>query len=118
MIDPRQTKAGLTNADLDKQAELQTNIITLMEKAKKLEDSVETKLKDLKKEEQKDEDAISKLEETLALLQTAEGIYMKPMLIAQISYLYNMLNRADQVPGKDAYDRYNELTSEFEKINK
>jgi hypothetical protein len=31
------------------------------------------------------------------------------MLIDQISYLYSMLDQADQVPGKDAYDRYTTL---------
>jgi hypothetical protein len=30
------------------------------------------------------------------------------------SYLYQNLNRADQRPGKDAYDRYEELASQLE----
>ena len=41
---------------------------------------------------------------------------MKPMLIPQISYLYSMINRADQRPGKDAYDRYEELRKEWDML--
>ena len=51
-------------------------------------------------------------------LQTLDGTYMKPMLIEQIEYLYNMVNRADQAPGKDAIIRYEELKSQFDEINK
>ena len=46
-------------------------------------------------------------------LNTKEGTYMQPMLIDQIRYLQSMLSRADQKPGKDAYNRLKELKSEF-----
>jgi hypothetical protein len=39
--------------------------------------------------------------------------YPQPMLIDQIEYLYSMLNRADQKPGKDAYERHQELQSQL-----
>ena len=42
-------------------------------------------------------------------LVTKEGRYQKPVLIDQLRYLASMLNRADQKPGKDAVDRYEEL---------
>jgi len=42
-------------------------------------------------------------------LVTARGTYMQPMLNDQIGYLSSMLGRADQKPGKDAYERYEEL---------
>ncbi len=117
IIDPRQTKVGLTKEDLIKQSNIQDNILQLMEKAKRFEDELEKKIKALKKEEKPDKIEINKLKSILALLQTEEGIYMKPMLIAQISYLYNMLNRADQLPGKDAYERYEELSAAFKKLS-
>ena len=44
---------------------------------------------------------------------TSPGTYMKPMLQAQTRYLNSMLGRADQKPGKDAYDRLEELKSYF-----
>lgn len=46
-------------------------------------------------------------------LNTKEGTYMQPMLIDQIRYLQSMLSRADQKPGKDAYNRLKKLKSEF-----
>ena len=51
-----------------------------------------------------------RLADLLAKLETAEGYtYPTPMLIAQLSYLYSNLDRADQEPGTDAYERYTEL---------
>ncbi|MFW6140896.1 MAG: hypothetical protein ACOC5S_06040, partial [Acidobacteriota bacterium] len=51
-----------------------------------------------------------KLLEIKKKLVTREGIrYPQPMLIDQIQYLYSILNRADQKPGKDAYERHEEL---------
>ena len=41
---------------------------------------------------------------------------MQPMLIDQFKYLYSMVTEADQVLGKDAYDRYKELSLQLEKI--
>jgi hypothetical protein len=49
-------------------------------------------------------------------LVTPDGIYMMPMLIDQVRYLRSMLNQADQRPGKDAYDRYDELRNRFNTI--
>ena len=47
-------------------------------------------------------------------LVTQDGIYMQPMLIDQLGYLNSMLGRADQLPGKDAYERYAELKQKLE----
>ena len=40
------------------------------------------------------------------------------MFLAQIRYLYSMLQRADQRPGKDAYNRYDTLKKWFDDIQK
>lgn len=50
-----------------------------------------------------------KLAELYSQLVTAEGPYPQPMLIDQLRYLYSMLDRADQRPGRDAYRRFEEL---------
>ena len=39
------------------------------------------------------------------------GRYAQPMLLDQLEYFYSNLIRADQRPGQDAYDRYEELNS-------
>lgn len=111
LIDPRLENAGVSPEDIQKQAELQQKVMALLEEARKLEDSIEKQLKKTKNDDKK-----KSLKATLAKLQTAEGIYMQPMLTAQISYLNSMINRADQLPGKDAYDRYAELVQEFQNI--
>jgi hypothetical protein len=49
-------------------------------------------------------------------LVTSKGTYMQPMLIDQTRYLQSMLGRADQVPGKDAYERLRELKESFSKL--
>ena len=56
------------------------------------------------------------LNEIIKDLVTEEGPYMQPMLIDQLKYLYNMVSRADQVLGKDAYNRFEELSNEFDRI--
>ena len=66
--------------------------------------------KNLKKNKLQDLEAI------LEKLETKEGDYMQPMLIDQFKYLYSMVTEADQVLGKDAYNRFKELSLKFEKI--
>ena len=76
--------------------------LSLMMKAKKTSDS------QIELDKQ-----LSKLEEELV---TKEGPYQKPMLIDQLNYLKSLLDQADQRPGKDVYDRYDELKTLAEKI--
>ena len=57
------------------------------------------------------------LNKILNLLETKEGEYMQPMLIDQFKYLYIMITEADQEIGKDAYDRFKELSIQLEGIN-
>ena len=59
-----------------------------------------------------------KLKKILAELVTKDGNYMRPMLIDQLKYLYNMVNKADQVLGEDAYNRFEELSIQLEVITK
>ena len=47
-------------------------------------------------------------------LVTAPVRYSRPMLVDQLSYLYSNLDTADQRPGKDAVDRYQELRTALE----
>lgn len=111
LLDPRLEKANVSLNDLNAQAELQAKVKALLEKSRKLENSLE---KEIKKAE--DKTRSKELKVILEKLQTAKGIYMQPKLTDQISYLNSMINRADQMPGKDAYDRYKELVLLFEEV--
>jgi hypothetical protein len=51
-------------------------------------------------------------------LFTAEGRYMTPRLVDQITYLRGMLDQGDQRPGKDAYARYEELKNWYNRLAK
>ncbi|NNK87506.1 MAG: hypothetical protein HKO90_04425 [Flavobacteriaceae bacterium] len=111
LIDPRLQKAGGTSEDLNQQAELQGKVMALLEESRKLEDALEKEIK-----KTKDETKLKELKATLTQLQTSKGIYMQPKLTDQISYLYSMINRADQLPGKDAYNRYDELLMKLNEV--
>lgn len=128
-IDPRVKAAGTTTADLLKQEELALKIRALQDqsrrmaaKVKEQKSAVSKLLNDDKKGEaaRKKYEELDKLERELVM---AEGHYQKPVLVDQINYLGSMLDRADQLPGKDAYQRYEvlkswleRLTPDFEKI--
>ena len=47
---------------------------------------------------------------------TASGTYMQPMLLDQVNYLFSMISRTDQRPGRDAWIRYEELKTLTEGI--
>ena len=45
----------------------------------------------------------------LSQVKSADIIYPQPKLASQVSYLYNMVSRADQAPGREAENRFAEL---------
>jgi hypothetical protein len=49
-------------------------------------------------------------------LREKDIIYPEPKLVDQIEYLYGMVDGADQMMGKDVYDRLEVLTKEFETV--
>lgn len=105
-IDPRLTEAGITVEDLKAQEALALKVRNLTSRANQLNTAVEKALK-----EKADDEALIALN---ADLNTADGRYQQPQLLAQISYLSSMLGYADQRPGQDAYDRYDSLRDWFE----
>ncbi len=115
-MDPNVKKAGLTYQDLAEQYQLNMRIRDLRSNANKMLYQIQQQKQQIEKQ-QKAKQEISladreKLDQLIDLekeLETQEGRYMRPMLIDQLRYLANMLDRADQKPGKDAYDRFNEL---------
>ena len=91
--------------------------------ARRLEDALSTEQEELEALETKtglstqQQERLERVHYVLSVLQTAEGIYMEPMLTAQISYLFNMINAADQAPGQEAESRFAELRQQFQALS-
>lgn len=121
-IDPRVAAAGVTQADLEAQLDLLLKIRDRIAEARRLQDRLARAM-----------DAAgvrpppapgpgqspgtatyaSPLQLLWARLVTAPGPYPQPMLIDQFANVARMLGRADQRPGKDAWDRYHDLAKEL-----
>ena len=99
--------AGTTYEDLKEQESLALQIRDLRSAAEDLE----KRLKKAKKEN-------DQIQEIYNQLVTKSGRYEQPMFLDQIRYLYSMLQRADQKPGRDAYERFETLKRWFDEIQK
>ena len=117
VIDPRITAEGISESDIEKQLAMQIKVIDLLSQAYKLQADVEKKIKSLKGKAGK-EAQLEKMNGFLDQLKNAEGAYPKVMLVAQISYLYNIVNSTDQVLGQDTLERYQELLATLDALKK
>lgn len=117
IMDPSVIEEGISEADIEKQLAMQMKVIDLLNEAGKLKEDLEAKAESLSaKRGTKDE--LEEVNSILNQLKNDEGAYPQEMLLSQIYYLYNMLNGADQVPGRDALVRYDELVAELEALKK
>ncbi|MGB3862907.1 MAG: hypothetical protein WA915_12535 [Candidatus Aminicenantaceae bacterium] len=101
-MDPRVLKEGITEADVSTQAEFALKVCDTLSEARRAAAKVEKGIKD----KAKDEEILAAVKKQLI---SDAGPYRQPMLLDQLEYLYSNLIRADQRPGQDAYDRYEEL---------
>lgn len=111
ILDPRAEKGGMTKAIIKEQIAFSQKVRDLLSEARQLEADLEKKVK------HKAEDA-DQAKETLKQLQAEDITYPMPKLIDQINYLYRMTVSTDQIMGKDAIDRYEELKKQFEELKK
>ncbi len=117
VMDPRIEAQGVSASDIQEQVAMQNKVINLLSDARKLQAGLE---KEAKKSTGKKGDTTTPqsiaLDTLLKKLKNDEGAYPQQMLVAQITYLYYMIGQADQLPGQDAKDRYEELTMAFNGI--
>ncbi len=116
LMDPRIAEY-VTQDDINKQVSLHRNIKDLLSEARRKLDKLEKEKTKLEKKDKKSNDDLNRIEKVSSLisqLKTKEGIYELPVLVDQISYLYNMLGDTDQLPGRDVYERYEELKEKLE----
>ncbi len=122
LADPRVLESGVSQDDMEAQEELALKVRDLSSQANRMANMVESEhqktAEDLKKKpsDPKLKEQLNKLEQLKNELVTKDGRYMQPMLVAQLRYLSSMIDRADQMPGKDAFDRYGELKEKVEKL--
>ncbi|MEM8928650.1 MAG: hypothetical protein AAGC45_10635 [Bacteroidota bacterium] len=115
--DPRVKSDGMTDQLLEKQRDMQRKALALLTEARLFQDKLEKESKDL--EEKGDEAPNGRLEKVTSVLKqlkNAEGAYPQQMLVAQISYIYNMVNGADQQIGKDVELRFTELEAQLKNL--
>ena len=116
LMDPR-LEQQVSIADVTEQVTLHRQVKELFAEARRTLDDLETEKKALAKNKEQtaeEKERTIEVEELIAQLKTKEGIYELPQLVDQISYLYNLLGDTDQMPGQDAFDRYEELKSVLE----
>ncbi|MGF1455272.1 MAG: WD40/YVTN/BNR-like repeat-containing protein [Alphaproteobacteria bacterium] len=121
--DPRVIEHGTTLEDMEKQVALLLDIRDMLDEAGQLTADLEaehTKLMDLKAAGTLGADQSARMKTVATALTSLktkeEGFYQQPMLAAQIGYLYSMLDDADQVPGRDAYERAKTLEGEMKAL--
>ena len=120
IVDPRVLEQGTTLEDIGAQVDLSLQLVELLAEARKLEKQLTDEQEDLEsKGDQRSESEQKRLDRVASVLvdlKTDDIIYPQPMLTSQISYLYNMINTADQAPGKEAEDRFEVLAAQLREI--
>ncbi|MCB0658278.1 MAG: hypothetical protein KDC57_19175 [Saprospiraceae bacterium] len=121
-LDPRVEAAGITESDLVEQFRLYKKIQQLQQDVSKLKSRIDKEQAMWKPEELKGKKKVEAqlkldaLHTALSELVTAEGRYQTPKLLDQIRYLASMISSADQLPGQDAYQRYDQLERWYQEI--
>ena len=120
VVDPRVLDQGTSLADISVQVDLSLQIVELLSEARKLEKQLADEQEDLDGKgddrSQAEQARLEQINSVLEELKTADMVYPQPMLTDQIDYLFNMINTADQAPGKEAEDRFDVLTNKLLEI--
>jgi hypothetical protein len=105
-MDPRVAKEGITKANVEAQVELALKARDAFSNARLAAARLEKALG-----ERPGDQALAEIKKQLV---TEPPPYPQPMIVDQLEYLYENLLRADQIPGDDAYNRYEELNKALE----
>jgi hypothetical protein len=120
-IDPRVAADGVTREDMQAQFDLNLKVMELQDAAGRAVSRVEAARKALSEiegaEAERTDDLIPELDRLYDRLVTDNSdSYPPPMLVSQLGYLRGMISSADQMPGRDAYTRYDELNAELSDV--
>ena len=113
--DPRVRVDGITDAVLVAQEAHELAVRAALADAR----SVTTRAKDVRMQMQSgDAPSMREAEDIVRALETVEGRYQRPMLVAQLEYLYGMTTGADQRVPRDAANRLVTLKAELAAITR
>ncbi len=115
--DPRVVASGVSIGDMTEQLRLNLQVRDLMSAAQETGARIDSALATLGKTgpAQTERQRLEGIRAQLVTNASGEiSSYPQPMLIDQIAYLYGMTTRADQRPGRDAYERFQALTKQLE----
>lgn len=119
LMDPRVVESGVSIEEVKKQEEISIRIIDLLSEAKKLSKKIQDEINNLENKheaENENKQRLSSLKELNAKMVNAKTTYPKQVFLSQISYLFGIINSADQLPGQDVYIRFEELKSQFKEL--
>lgn len=117
LMDPRVKGEGISKADIETQLLMQNKVINLLSQARRLQTDLEEEAEALEGKKSKAKVArLEKVNDVLRQLKNDEGAYPQQMLVSQISYLLNMISGADQLPGRDAEERYETLVGKLNAV--
>jgi photosystem II stability/assembly factor-like uncharacterized protein len=111
--DPRISKTGVTQSDLQEQFDHNVKVRDLVSEVNQTVTKVRTSMQSLAGSPANAE-TLSKLRDLAADLITPPVRYSKPGLQTHITYLYSLTTATDQKIGRDAIDRYNTLKKELD----
>ncbi|MBL7848875.1 MAG: hypothetical protein JNL40_15510 [Cyclobacteriaceae bacterium] len=121
LADPR-VKGKVSTEDMKAQEQLVFEVNVVLDSTKRVADKIKKQRKEIASlvKAGKASDSQVALDRSLLriedLLVTKEGAYETPRLIDQLNYLRQQLDQADQRPGRDLYQRYDELKAEAWKV--
>ena len=121
-VDPRVVTDGVTQAELEEQTAFLLRVRDAMSDARRLQQQIEEAMKKAGVAavppaqpgmRPADVKFAHPLQELWARLLDQPGIYPQPMLINQLQNVQRMVGQADQKVGRDAIDRFNDLSKEL-----
>jgi hypothetical protein len=116
LADPRNTRDGVTLADLREQFEVGMRVRELVSDVNRLVARVREAKGRLKDASGAAADTLKRVTEIERKLVTPPIRYSKPELQAHINYLYGLTNEADQKPGRDVHERYAVLRRDLDSV--
>ena len=112
LSDPRLVRDNVTDLMILEQTKLLLDIRQKVTEARELLQ----KLTVAKAKAAADPARVKAIDAVIGKIQTAGGFYPQPMLVDQFAAVARMLGQADQKPGRDAYERFNDLVKELEAV--